>query len=574
VINVHKTSMNSKIFLALVLIPVVLISELLARMHLWISPIIGYLNLYFNIVFFGLLLLITLKRGSRNVFLPILYVLAYSFINRALLYFYTPWDRDSPSLLSTVRIVEQVGLDFTSVNLSERQFLYLQHPGLQIFGLVTSKLLGIEVGEELIYLFLLLSTITIPIFIYLLAKSLYDNSHISLIATFLASTINIFIMYESFSRGMLGIPLMLCLLILISKVFKSTLASRDIISIIILTTTLTQTHDFTASLLLLYVSIYLILPIPRLFIHAITRQYGASSKKYYEYHEKPHQNRFYAILLLILAIFLVYEIYRAMAIINVLKNTLLESFSITEASEALSRPRNIRQILTSISRILFWLLSGIIIMLHFYKGVHPRCEDADLVLATYSVLLILISIITGFLPVRIWYYSYTILLILLAHIILIDMNTRSSIRKIIAILLLFTFIISNINSLSPLHFMRYQVNEEEYRIPCDYTYTWSHMELFTTEYVYKHLPLASIVVIGDLGVKLLFSQYPVDVLITPEPTSRDHSIAILFWRLPDMDYVFVYKTASCTYIPSNYRSLIMQNYSIILTSDSTIVFKL
>lgn len=445
-----------------------------------------YIILLTIICIAGSFIWISVKNGE--LYIGILILLVYTFVVKGVLCLHLPWFRDTPAFMATTENIKMYGL-FPPLNLmSAYQSYYARHPGVHVLSAIVDEVLGFLDSEYLIFLFFGIFTILIPLFFYV-AMSKYFSRKVSLTSAFFATLVSIFLGYDPYSRGTLAIPLMLILIFLMGRIFSEKEAKRsDLLIENILLSTLIFTHDFTSAIFAFFV------------ICLFVEKYVFGGLKL--------GNRV-SLILLILVAFMTYDIFYSQTVIG---QTFKELFSLESqlSPEVILKPRIFRQQISMITRSLFWTSAGILCLMCIVNEAPARKNVLGF--SIFSFTLILLSLITGFLPTRIWFYAYLILLPATFNTIIKERrHNRPILNKFIATVFIVCYIISQIASISPMLVAPYSVDRNAY-LTGDFRDQWVRSEIVGVDWIYNYSSgVLYNNIIGDLGSYLIASKYPLKI---------------------------------------------------------------
>jgi hypothetical protein len=408
--------------------------------------------------------------------------------------------RDAPALIGATENVLKYGTITPPNNaLSYLQSYYLKYPGFFLLTAILNTVLGLTESECLVFLLSGIFAIVLPISIYTLVSKYY-NSNVGLLSTFFFMSTS-FYRISCFSRSSISIPLMLVIFLLLHSQFSKEYKRSNLILKDIILCALVLSHEFTSAILIIFILCLMIV------------EYICN----YDSDTKPKARFTFAFIITLIA-FLAYDIYYSN---TVLKQYLPEVLNIEKtqlSTEVIVRGRTLRQMISLISRLIFWVSAGILILVHL--GTAKKCVTRrhDISFTFFAFFLIMISLISGFLPPRLWTYAYICLFPVIAHIIT-DVNgcrkehqtERILLKKIMVTILILSYFTSLISALPPLLLSPYSVPKEEYAIG-EYRYMWSNMEIAGIRWLYyNYNATKSINIIGDLAAYLIASQYPLKI---------------------------------------------------------------
>ncbi|MEM3863392.1 MAG: hypothetical protein QW699_02740, partial [Metallosphaera sp.] len=386
--------------------------------------------------------------------------------------------------------------------LSTYQQFYYKHPGFILTSSIIYIVTGFTRMEMLVVLFLVIFTLSY-IFIFIYISKYYDYLT-GLLSMLLILFMSSYAQYAVFSRGTISFISMFTTLILLNYVFKERKVAH-FVPILVVLISLTITHDLTATML---ASIMAVMGVAYLITGFIER-----NEKF-----RTYNSALLNLILISASMIIAYDIYKSHLIYE---QYLPEILSLEESQirpQVILRQRTLREWLSLISRTTFWYLAGIIVLIHILHHVFKQktCPRGvyDLSFGIVSGVLIIASIISGFLPPRLWVYGYMLLIPLVVHTLLFSFDNRDNSKKtrylrILGIALTISYLISQFSSLSPFMLSPFKYHQQEYAMG-DYKYKWSLREMEGVDWFYSKLGQdKNYMIIGDLAANLITSRYPI-----------------------------------------------------------------
>jgi hypothetical protein len=447
-------------------------------------------------------LLTKVKRSGA--FTLALLVLAFAVKYQFYVNFSYAYDRDNPVLLGAVeRMLEYSSIPPDSA-LSAYQQFYYKHPGL----ILTSSIIYIVTGftriEMLVVLFLVIFTLSY-LFIFIYISKYYDYLT-GLLSMLLILFMSGYAQYAVFSRGTISFIFMFTTLIMLNYVLKERRVAY-FVPILVVLISLKITHDLTATMLASTIAVigvaYLIM--------GLTER----NDKF-----RAYNSTLLNLILISTSMIIAYDIYESHLIFE---QYLPEFLNLEESQirpQVIFRQRTLREWLSLISRTTFWFLAGITVLIHILHHMfkRKRCPRGvyDLSFGIVSGALIINSIITGFLPPRIWIYAYILLIPLTIHALSSSFDDRSNSKKVkylsvLGVALVISYLISQFSSLSSFILTPFEYHRQEYETG-DYRYKWSLREIKGVDWFYSKLDQdRDYTIIGDLAVSLIASRYPIRI---------------------------------------------------------------
>jgi len=496
---------NSTVFSTRFAFGILLFSVLVwISIHVSLDSIYSSLSLrYFMMVLLlciSVLLIRLLTKVRRSgAFILALLVLAFAVKYQFYVNFSYAYDRDNPALLGAVeRMIEYSSIPPNSA-LSVYQQFYYKHPGLILTSSIVYIVTGFARIEMLVVLFLVIFTLSY-LFILIYISKYYDYLT-GLVSMPLILFMSSYVQYAVFSRGTIPFIFMFTSLILLNYVFKERKIAHSV-PILVIFISLTITHDITATML---ASTMAVIGVAYLIMDLTVR-----NDKF-----RAYNSALLNLILISISIIIAYDIYESHLIFEQYLPEILNLEESQIRPQVILRQRTLRGWLSLISRTTFWFLAGITVLIHILHHVFKQktCPRGvyDLSFGIVSGVLIIVSLISGFLPPRLWLYGYMLLIPLAVHALLFSFSSskKAEYLRILGIVLVISYLISQLSSLSPFMLSPFKYHQQEYATG-DYKYKWSLREIEGVDWFYSKLgQYKNYTIIGDLAAHLITSRYPI-----------------------------------------------------------------
>jgi hypothetical protein len=446
-----------------------------------------------------LLIRLLTKVRRSGAFILALLVLAFAVKYQFYVNFSYAYDRDNPALLGAVeRMIEYSSIPPNSA-LSVYQQFYYKHPGLILTSSIVYIVTGFARIEMLVVLFLVIFTLSY-LFILIYISKYYDYLT-GLLSMPLILFMSSYVQYAVFSRGTIPFIFMFTSLILLNYVFKERKIAHSV-PILVIFISLTITHDITATML---ASTMAVIGVAYLIMDLTVR-----NDKF-----RAYNSALLNLILISISIIIAYDIYESHLIFEQYLPEILNLEESQIRPQVILRQRTLRGWLSLISRTTFWFLAGITVLIHILHHVFKQktCPRGvyDLSFGIVSGVLIIVSLISGFLPPRLWLYGYMLLIPLAVHALLFSFSSskKAEYLRILGIVLVISYLISQLSSLSPFMLSPFKYHQQEYATG-DYKYKWSLREIEGVDWFYSKLgQYKNYTIIGDLAAHLITSRYPI-----------------------------------------------------------------
>ena len=530
---------NSTVFSTRFAFGILLFSVLVwISIHVSLDSIYSSLSLrYFMMVLLlciSVLLIRLLTKVRRSgAFILALLVLAFAVKYQFYVNFSYAYDRDNPALLGAVeRMIEYSSIPPNSA-LSVYQQFYYKHPGLILTSSIVYIVTGFARIEMLVVLFLVIFTLSY-LFILIYISKYYDYLT-GLLSMPLILFMSSYVQYAVFSRGTIPFIFMFTSLILLNYVFKERKIAHSV-PILVIFISLTITHDITATML---ASTMAVIGVAYLIIDLTVR-----NDKF-----RAYNSALLNLILISISIIIAYDIYESHLIFEQYLPEILNLEESQIRPQVILRQRTLRGWLSLISRTTFWFLAGITVLIHILHRVFKQktCPRGvyDLSFGIVSGVLIIVSLISGFLPPRLWLYGYMLLIPLAVHALLFSFSSskKAEYLRILGIVLVISYLISQLSSLSPFMLSPFKYHQQEYATG-DYKYKWSLREIEGVDWFYSKLgQYKNYTIIGDLAAHLITSRYPIrttyslnNIKSAIEGAIRDERSIIILYRA-EMEHI-------------------------------------
>jgi hypothetical protein len=456
------------------------------------------------------------------------------------------YDRDNPALLGAVeRMLEYSSIPPDSA-LSAYQYFYYKHPGLILTSSIIYMVTGFTRIEMLDVLFLVIFTLSY-FFIFIYISKYYDYLT-GLLSMLLILFMGGYAMYAIFSRGTISFILMFTSFILLNYLFKERKAPH-FVSILVVLLSLTITHDLTTTILA-----------STMVIMGVAYFITGFAKKNNEF--RIYNSVLLNLILISTSTLVAYDIYKSHLIFEQYLPEILNLEESQIRPQVIFHERTLRELLSLISRTAFWFLAGITVFIHIVKYVLKQkiCPRGiyDLSFGIASGTLIIASIVSGFLPPRLWVYGYILLIPLLIHALLFSFDDRGNSKKakysrVLGVALVIFYLISQFSSLSPFLLSPFEYHQQEYKTG-DYRYKWSLREIKGVNWLYSKLDQNKrYTVIGDIGSYLIASRYPIRI------TSSLNDIKLAIEGITGKEENIILYRAEMEYILMGYDGFALSN---------------
>jgi hypothetical protein len=530
---------------------------LLISVLIWISIHVGFDSIYssLSLRYFMMMLLLCIsallirvltkvRRSGASIL--VLLLLAFAVKYQFYVNFSYIYDRDNPVLLGAVeRMLEYSSIPPDSA-LSAYQQFYYKHPGFILTSSIIYMVTGFTRIEMLVILFLVIFTLSY-LFIFIYISNYYD-SLTGLLSMLLILFMGGYAIYAVFSRGTISFILMFASLILLNYVFKERKAAH-FVPILIILLSLTIIHDLTTTIL---ASIMVVMGVAYFIIG-----FAEKNNKF-----RTFNSSLLNLIMISITTLVAYDIYKSHLIFEQYLPEILNLEESQIRPQVIFRERTLRELLSLISRTAFWFIAGITVLIHIVKYVlKQKCPRGvyDLSFGIASGTLIIASIISGFLPPRLWIYAYILLIPLTIHALLFSFDSRSNSKKMMyvrvaGVVLVMSYLFSQFSALSPFALSPFEYHLQEYETG-DYRWKWSLREIEGVNWLYSKLDQENkrYTVIGDIGSYLIALRYPIRI------TSSLNDIKLAIEGITGGEKNIILYRAEMEYILRGYDSFVLSN---------------
>jgi hypothetical protein len=493
-----------------------------------------YANIFVSIVAY---LFVTRFRKDNYIARSplILIALLSSVFTKLLLFYGNVFTRDIPTLLSLIDALKTDGVIKVD-RLSRYQEFYWEHPGLIIWGTCFEEISGLN-NYGLMYSGIVTLQVAIILSFAFFATVTYRENNAYLVILLNSVILGVL---DPLFRLPFVMPAFFIVLSLFLKINESPNKIPDLIVLILLVFSTIIAHELSSFIISLFAIIALISPYLFKIMISALHVIGIKNISNVEDVNISRFSTLQCILLIPFMLFSIYEIYRYTTTLDIIE-LYLKRTGVENLGNLLIRERDVRQWVVFYARWLFVSLSSIVALHHIIFDRACKSKIYDFALLTYVLLLIFESLYTLFIPTKSYYYTYIILTMLLLHSM-----RKPYVRKplkFIGITALLLLIVHTTLMLPPNFVSPLEVHKEIYDYG-DFSYFFKRSELLASMYVSQNIDPAGVKILSDLDGQLLFYSYGFNILgITPggeniEMYKADSKNVIIFWRTPDMDYMY------------------------------------
>lgn len=531
----------------------VIFTHIIVYKTVYYTSFFGYTILIMIICISGLSIWRLVKNNEYGM--GLLLLLMHTSIIKGILHLPLFWSRDTPALMATTEKIRLYGFPPPINLISSYQLYYSKHPGLHMLSIFIIEILDLTDPENLILIFFYIFTIFIPLFFHIVISK-YFSSKVGLISAFFITLTSTLLVYDPYSRGTLALPLMLTLFFLVGRTFSGEkLKGSDIILENILLLTLILTHDFSSAIFAFFV-----------FCIAIASYIFGDFK----------WTKMLNLFFLALIVFLIYEIYYSQTVINYNLRKILSLEESQLSFAVILRTRTLKEQVSLITRSLFWLSAWILCLMHIKNKLSTKRKNV-FGFFIFGFFLILISIVTGLLPPRVWLYAYFTLVPAAFSVITLNVIGHNKLAVTITmILFIVSYLISQIAALSSLFIAPYSIDRYEY-LRGEYRYKLFKSEIEAIDWIFHYSGTTPhINLIGDLCSYLIASKHPLQVdasldqLRSAFEDYPQQKNTLLIYRR-EMEYI-VRGFNGYFFLHVDAYKNVVQRYNIIYVNSEVIVF--